>query len=229
MLKKLLKNYPQVAELETKGFKPKSKLNDELKYKLLKSWVKGGSRSAFCLINGVTLKEYIVATKDLVREAKCTGEDVVITSKQKISEGTLWLFGLISDRYNSSASVVMLGLSRASLKKYIEEYEIITGEKIEIRSLLRERNYFTKISDEMIYHSPSTGKPMNSLSDATYYSEEIRFLKMKASNVDSVLYCKDSLREFMLYKGDDNNSPGTYEFNFEYLTDTEKKDEAIIA
>lgn len=227
MLKQLLKNYPQVQTFETKRFKSKSKLDNQLKYKLLKSWVKGGSRSAFCLINRITEKEYRTVTEDLVKEARNTGEDVMISKKQYISEGTLLLFGLISEKYNASAAITMLGLSRSSKMKYIEEYEVITGEKIETRSRLRDRNYFTKISDEFVYRSPLTNRKMNELGDATYYSEEIRLLKMKASNISAVLYCMDSMREYMLYNGDENNPRGTYEFHFEYLTDIEKKDEAI--
>ena len=227
MLKRLLKNYPQVAQLETKGFEPKSKLDDELKYKLVKSWVKGGSRVFFCQMNGITEEEYRIVTKDLVNEAKCTGDKVMINTRQQISEGTLWLFGLVADRYNPTAALTMLELSRSIKKKYIDEYEVITGEKIEIRSRLRDRNYFTKVSDDFITHSPKTDRRLNKLGDATYYSEEIRLLEMKAINVSAVLYCMDSMREYMWYEGDDKNPRGTYEFHFEYLTDVEKKDEAV--
>ena len=227
MLKRLLKNYPQVAQLETKGFEPKSKLDDELKYKLVKSWVKGGSRVFFCQMNGITEEEYRTVTKDLVNEARCTGDDIVISVKQRVSEGVLWLFGLIADRYNPTAALTMLDLSRSSKKKYIDEYEVITGEKVEIRSRLRDRKYFTKISDEFISRSPKTDRRLNKLGDATYYSEEIRLLEMKAINVTAVLYCMDSMREYMWYEGDDKNPRGTYEFHFEYLTDVEKKDEAV--
>lgn len=216
-----------MAQLETRKHKIKSNLSTELKYKLVKSWVRGGSKFFFCNMHGLSYEEYDIVTRDLIEEANHTGEPIQINKSQTISEGMLFLFGLTAIRYNSAAAVQMLGLKRGSTNIYIEEFEMITGEKIEKRLSLKERNYFTKISDELITHSPITGKKMNRLYESMLYDVEIGYLKLKLAKINAVMYCKDSLREFMLYEGDDNNPPGTYEFHFEYLTDVEKKDEAI--
>lgn len=224
MLKRLLKNYPQAASLETFGYKPKSKLSPEMKFKLLKSWVKGGSKSFFCNINNVSDEDYDIAVEDLINEAVATGEQVQINKSQSISEGTLWLYGHISNLINPTAAVYMLNLKRGSKDLYIDEFEVITGYKIEKRTPIKERTYFTKFSDEFIYHSPSTGRLMTDMEDCRYYDTETAAEKMKTAKIKAVLYCKDSYREFMLYDGDKNNPPGTYEFHFEHMADNENKE-----
>ncbi|TCI26748.1 hypothetical protein EVJ32_05065 [Exiguobacterium sp. SH5S4] len=225
MLKQLLKNYPQVASLKQRKHKTHSELPEAMKLKVLKSWSKGGGRVLFCRLNAITEDEYKLIVKDVVSEAKHTGRRIQISPKITLSEGILYLFGHISERYNPHGAIDSLGLTRSMLRYYKAGFEDLSGERVEIRLKTKERQYFRMIDTEYVYISPSTGKPMNVLDSSTFYSDEIKSTKMKSGNIEAVLFCKDSLREFMLYKGDKNTPKGTYEFRFEFLTDTEQRQE----
>lgn len=221
MLKQLLKNYPQVAQLKTKRFKPKSKLSEQMKLKLLKSWVRGGSKDLFCRMNSVDEKEYDLVVSDVIREAKQTGKPIPVSRVTKMSEGTLYLYAYCCERFNENAALRELSMSRSAKTRYADVLEEVLGIILERNQKGASKEFFKKSSDDFVWTSPKTGKPMNVLGEASMYSTELRSQKLSADNISAVLYCVDSFREFIHYAGDEINPPGTYEFRFENLRDKE--------
>lgn len=183
-------------------------LSDELKKKVIRSYIRGEDLQCIANLRGVTVDVVQGIVDDLWATARNTGEEVSVTQKTKLTTGEIKLFGKMSKYVKEGFLRNQFNLSYLALNKVLDIYRKSEGEDFvgEVSSNHQPKMVgIEKMNVDRITSCPCCGhKTVNIISSCVEDTSPIElktiFKKYDISLTAAKMnyYCKECFSEFFL-------------------------------